>query len=141
MDAPQENLTATKVNMPDLRAGCALTGWDGDGEGTVCQVCGQRLPQGKRSVYCSEKCRRWFERNHVWRKARAAAKRRAKYACKVCGAGREARLEVNHITPLVGAGYGVSCAHHADNLDVLCHEHHLLETSRQRKERSAASGH
>ena len=50
-------------------------------------------------------------------------------------------LEVNHktslrdVTPRVTYA-DVSCAHHLDGLETLCHAHHVVETNRQRAERT-----
>jgi hypothetical protein len=51
-----------------------------------------------------------------------------------CGATEN--LEVNHIDPLVGRGYSMSCYHHQDNLEVLCHDCHVVVTNAQRRERA-----
>lgn len=34
--------------------------------------------------------------------------------------------------PVRGGGYGDGCAHHQDNLEVLCHACHVEATARQR---------
>jgi hypothetical protein len=47
------------------------------------------------------------------------------------------RLEVNHIVPRNGAGYGFGCWNHQDNLETLCHGHHVEVTNAQRVERKA----
>lgn len=46
-------------------------------------------------------------------------------------------LRVNHIEPLVGRGYRWGCCHHQENLETLCHTHHVEETTRQRRRRKA----
>lgn len=46
-------------------------------------------------------------------------------------------LEVNHIDPRVGRGYGWGCHNHLSNLETLCHVHHVEETKRQAAERRA----
>jgi len=66
--------------------------------------------------------------NHRWTQARAAAKKRDK-RCVTCGS--EIQLEVNHVVPIVGAGYGWSCRNHQDNLQVLCHLDHVIVTNQQ----------
>ena len=38
--------------------------------------------------------------------------------------------------PLVGRGYGLSCAHHPENLEILCHTHHVEVTREQRRLRA-----
>lgn len=55
----------------------------------------------------------------------------------MCGSSEE--LEVNHIIPREGRGYGAGCHHHLANLEVLCHQCHLGVTNlqvRSRKERA-----
>lgn len=47
-------------------------------------------------------------------------------------------LEVNHIVPRVGQGYGFGCHNHLDNLETLCHPCHVAETTRQGAERRLA---
>ncbi|QPG69108.1 HNH endonuclease [Mycolicibacterium mucogenicum] len=44
-------------------------------------------------------------------------------------------LEVNHIDPRVGRGYGFGCHNHLSNLETLCHGCHVTETNRQAAER------
>lgn len=44
-------------------------------------------------------------------------------------------LEVNHIEPRVGQGYNAGCHHHLTNLETLCHPCHVIETTRQGRER------
>lgn len=48
-------------------------------------------------------------------------------------------LEVNHIKPRNGGGYGWGCAHHQSNLETLCHPCHVAETNRQASERRDAA--
>lgn len=125
--------SVTMVTLTELRATCPQIVWLG--ESNVCQICANPLPtNSRRQVYCSDKCRRWFERNHVWRYARIAARRRAKYCCsrQGCDMVRADGIEVNHIVPLRGRGYGPSCFHHQTNLETLCHAHHVEVTRFQR---------
>ena len=119
--------------MQQLRLTCPLSVWAGI-EGN-CQWCDKPIPDGRRRVYCSDKCRRAFEREHFWPRARATARRRGG---RQCINGCEGRPEVNHITPLVGAGYGPSCAHHQSNLELLCTTCHRVVTASQRSQRQAA---
>jgi hypothetical protein len=42
-------------------------------------------------------------------------------------------LEVNHIEPRRGAGYGSGCHHHLSNLETLCHDCHVAVTGAQRR--------
>lgn len=44
-------------------------------------------------------------------------------------------LEVNHIKPRVGRGYGFGCHNHLANLETLCHRCHVAETNRQSAQR------
>ena len=120
----------------NIRAMCNETEWFG--QAGVCQVCCALL-SGRQTVFCSQKCERWWRNNHVWRWARRAARRKHRYVCTVPGCEKnraEHTLEVNHIVPLVGAGYGVSCLHHQTNLELLCTEHHQAVTNRQREART-----
>lgn len=44
-------------------------------------------------------------------------------------------LEVNHKDPREGRGYHEGCHHHQDRLETLCHDCHVIETTRQGRER------
>jgi len=44
-------------------------------------------------------------------------------------------IEVNHVSPRNGGGYGNGCHHHQTNLEPLCHACHVAETTRQIRER------
>lgn len=80
----------------------------------------------------------------MWRHARSAAKRRAKYFCERAGCEAARRdCEVNHITPRNGDGYGPGCHHHLSpgpdgegGLEVLCRAHHAEVTATQASERA-----
>lgn len=123
-----------------MRIDCTLSEWKG-AEGR-CQWCNKSLAgQSRRKVWCSKECGQAFESNHIWNIARHKSRKRAGYKCsrESCPNPKE-NLEVNHINPLVGAGYGPSCFHHASNLEVLCKVHHQVETNRQRNERKEAQG-
>lgn len=116
-----------------VKAECALSAWDGvDGH---CHWCNRELT-GRQRSWCSTTCQRTFEKNHVWSVARMTTRRRAKYRCETCGSND--RIEVNHIQPVVGAGYRLACHHHLDNLEVLCHDCHVQVTNAQRAARKAA---
>lgn len=123
-----------------LRANCLLGQWSG--EPGCCQLCGHVLPEtGRRRSWCSDACRRAFERNHIWRRARAAARRRGKYRCSWpggCTTGDNV-LEVHHVEPVSTNGYGVGCQHHQSNLALLCHTHHVQVTVQERKQRKMAA--
>jgi hypothetical protein len=53
--------------------------------------------------------------------------------------GSTSSPEVNHKDPLVGRGYHQGCHHHLDGLETLCHPCHVVETTRQRRERLGAA--
>lgn len=127
------------VDLRVLRIDCTLTQWVG--EQNVCQWCMSSLDGlSRRTAWCSSKCSRAWERNHVWRIARSAARRRDKYSCIKCGEHKTVKpIEVNHIVPLVGKGYGVSCSHHLSNLEALCVDCHRIETNAQFQERKNGS--
>lgn len=48
------------------------------------------------------------------------------------------QVEVNHVVPRVGAGYGSGCHHHLDGLETLCHRCHAGVTTEQRRLRAAS---
>ena len=133
-----------------------------------CHWCGEARP-GRRYRWCSDECQAAAVCQHVWTHARAAALRRDVYTCVRCvgwphlprpaqldyGIDRGAylialaawereradrRLEVNHIVPRRGAGYGSGCHHHLANLETLCHRHHVEETNHQRRTLVTVSG-
>lgn len=133
-----------------VRTPCALTAWDGSSG--RCNWCNTVLPVGgRRKVWCRDQCRRVWERNHIWRRARIFARRRAAYRCTrpACDAER-GDIEINHITPLNGSGYGPGCKHHQDpttdpvtgettgGLEGLCRRHHQEVTSAQAAARAQA---
>jgi hypothetical protein len=124
--------------MAFVRVPCALTSWDGS-QGR-CNWCNAAIPQtSRRSVWCRDQCRRTWERNHIWRRARIFARRRAQYRCTRSGCEAErGDVEVNHVDPRNGQGYGPGCHHHQDNLEPLCRAHHREVTSAQASARAAA---
>lgn len=110
----------------------------------VCDHCGNALT-GRQKRWCSQDCSLVLFRAHDWNGARRAAKRRDGHRCVKCGApddidtlGRST-LEVNHIVPREGAGYGWGCWNHPDNLETLCHPCHVTVTNAQRAARKAAA--
>jgi len=135
-----------------------------------CQWCGDALPTRRHTVWCSDECSTAFSENHFWTNARNAALRRDGWTCVHCiglpvlrapqrrefgwddrafdfaltafdAERARRRLEVNHVVPRVGRGYGFGCHHHLANLETLCHEHHRIETSVQRDERRGVQRH
>ena len=124
------------------RVACPLSAWTG--ADNCCQWCNTSISNPRRRSWCSNRCARAWEREHVWRHARAAAKRRAKYHCVRPGCTSPRRdCEVNHITPRNGQGYGQGCHHHAHpnaandgGLEVLCHAHHAEVTAAQAADRA-----
>ena len=110
----------------------------------VCDACGKALT-GRQQRWCSVDCSRVEAPHHDWNAARRAAKHRDGHKCVQCGApdGLDPRtyrstLEVNHIVPRVGKGYGWGCWNHLDNLETLCKPCHLVKTKAQAAERRAA---
>ena len=125
------------------RITCALSAWRGDPG--RCQWCNTEIDSPRRRTWCSNTCGRAWQRHHIWRFARAAAKRRAKYYCQRPGCTAQRRdCEVNHKAARNGGGYGPGCHHHLDpdqnglgGLEVLCRAHHREITTAQAKERAA----
>ncbi|MFZ9911986.1 MAG: hypothetical protein ACO3F1_07940, partial [Ilumatobacteraceae bacterium] len=112
------------------RITCTLSVWQG--EAGRCQWCNIRIEVARRRTWCGNACARAYQRNHIWRFARSAAKRRAKYFCERPDCTAERRdCEVNHRTAREGGGYGPGCHHHLSpdqnglgGLEVLCRAHH-----------------
>ena len=104
----------------------------------VCGACGKPL-EGRALWFCRgkpgdpESCRRRYLRNHDWGDARAEALRRTGGRCSR-DATHQGGMEVNHIAPRRGAGYGIGCWNHQDNLEPLCHGCHQDVTADQRAE-------
>jgi 5-methylcytosine-specific restriction endonuclease McrA len=128
----------------------------------ICYLDGQPLPK-RRSRWCSEACANLFWRNHGWTTARGFALTRARLSlvvaiarwnlsellvewfpmgswgllqprCERCSSTQS--IEVNHVEPRQGGGYGNGCWNHQTNLEPLCHPCHVLETTAQRRERA-----
>ena len=131
------------MSLVEERISCPLGQWTG--KPGRCQLCNSVIESTRRRTWCSNKCGREWQRNHIWRFARSAAKRRAKYRCQRPGCSAERRdCEVNHINPRNGAGYGPGCHHHLNpgsdgvgGLEVLCHAHHAEVTAAQASARAA----
>lgn len=124
------------------RITCPLSRWTG--AAGRCQWCDGPITGVRRRTWCSEKCGRSWQREHIWRFARSAAKRRAKFRCtRVNCTALRRDCEVNHLEPRDGKGYGPGCHHHLlpdrdgrGGLEVLCHEHHAQVTSAQASARA-----
>jgi 5-methylcytosine-specific restriction endonuclease McrA len=99
-----------------------------------CDHCGHVL-HGRQTRYCGARCRNFITMQHRWTQARAAAKKRDGYACTECGDDKS--LEVHHVIPREGNGYGWGCAHHSENLLTLCHTHHVVINNQQAAMRRA----
>jgi 5-methylcytosine-specific restriction endonuclease McrA len=121
------------------------------------------------SDWCSSNWWRTFAEQHDWAEARAAALKRDRGCVRCGAMPfdepephlrdftRErwkdylpahkawvqrralAQLEVNHIVPRVGKGYGRGCHNHLDNLETLCHRCHVKVTNVQRAARKESS--
>lgn len=89
----------------------------------LCEWDGRAVPEG-RTQWCSVGCSAAWLDAHNWPRARAAALRRTARRCQVC---RAQPVHVHHLAPT--ETYAPSCSHHADNLLVLCPEHHAHEHS------------
>lgn len=138
--------------------GCILLPYDT--AAGFCAACGDTLT-GRKKRWCGNGCEEMFWRNHYWNTARAAALTRDGFRCTKCNweslrctslangqkffwaKGRllvvpdaDNWLEVNHITPRLGQGYGTGCWHHQANLETLCHLCHVKVTRQQRIARS-----
>ena len=100
----------------------------------VCGACGRTLT-GRNNYFCKgsaterDSCAVLWKINHDWWVARREAIRRGDHKCARCGSREQ--LEVNHITPRNGMGYGDGCCHHQDKLEVLCHGCHAVVTAKQ----------
>ena len=130
------------MSLVEERISCPLGQWNG--EPGRCQLCNQLIESTRRRTWCSNKCAREWQRNHIWRFARSAAKRRAKYRCQQQGCTAERHdCEVNHISARDGGGYGPGCHHHLNpdkngvgGLEVLCRAHHAKVTAAQARARA-----
>ncbi len=132
------------MTLVEERISCPLGAWTG--ETGRCQLCNKLIESTRRRTWCSDKCARDWQRNHIWRFARSAAKRRAKYRCQQLNCQAQRRdCEVNHIFARAGAGYGPGCHHHLSpdkngvgGLEVLCRAHHAKVTASQATARAQA---
>lgn len=106
---------------------CPLSTWAG--EEKRCRWCNAALT-GRKTAWCSKACNERFNDNHLWSWARHAKLKADRY-CARCGTART--LEVNHVVPIGGLHGVLGCWHHQAGLVVLCREHHLEETARQRE--------
>lgn len=106
------------------------------GHQRICFVDGKPLPP-RRQYWCSAECVALWLSNHEWSAASYARLKADHRTCQRCGyvANGVRVMEVNHIVPRVGAGYHQGCHHHQDGLETLCHPCHVIETTRQGRER------
>lgn len=111
-----------------LAGACRLSRWRGDER--CCRWCDRPAAPGW--PWCGNRCEDAYRANHWWDRARAAALGRDGHRCVRCGAG-PLGLEVHHVEPRLGAGYGAGCHHHLVNLETLCRRHHLEVTLAQRR--------
>jgi len=89
---------------------------------TGCQRCGGAIT-GRRIRWCSDACRLWYYKHHVWRYARREAMRRAKRKCVRCN---EPAQKVDHIIERKGMPLSQwSCLHHQANIRPLCRPCHV----------------
>lgn len=98
----------------------------------ACDWCGKTLT-GRQTRWCSHAHSLEYMQQHRWSWARRESKRRAWWQCTREGCTERTHLEVNHIIPRMGAGYGFGCWNHLDNLETLCHDHHVEVTRQQRE--------
>lgn len=112
--------------------GCSLNLTPFKDEAGVCDACGKQLV-GRQQRWCSRECAFVEWNDHDWNSARKAARKRDGEQCVTCGS--RDRLEVNHIEPRVGQGYGWGCWNHQDNLETLCHDCHVKVTKAQAADR------
>lgn len=106
-----------------------------------CVWCGETLT-GRRRRWCSDVCGDTYWRSHDWGAARNMALWRVQvkglhgWYCDQCRT-ITTKPEVNHVEPRIGRGYDKGCHNHQTNLQVLCHDCHVAETARQKRERIA----
>lgn len=112
------------------------------------RACGKPLPPRRRR-WCSQECSRLWGRWHSWSESRQYCLELANWTCQRCGFQSRQTvpvqyghrwgnwIEVNHIVPRNGAGYGTGCWNHQDNLEVLCAQCHHEVTAQQRRDRAA----
>lgn len=101
-----------------------------------CDLDGTAL-RGRQRRWCSKGCQTEYMRNHRWSWARKERKRLDRWTCTWPLCDLRIGLEVNHIDPRVGRGYGFGCWNHQENLETLCHIHHVAVTALQRAQRKA----
>lgn len=118
----------------DIYRACPLSLWASRSgcDPACCRWCGDPLPTGK-PRWCTARCRRIAESNHVWPKARDAALARDGDACTRPGCAVEKELQVHHVTAVLGAHDVDGCHHHLAGLVTLCPPHHQHETNEQRR--------
>ena len=101
-----------------------------DEQGWHCRGCGAVLA-GRRTAWCGRACLRAVLLKVHWGTIRAAARRRDRWRCVLCG---ERATDVDHIVELADGG----SFHDQSNLRSLCREHHKAKTAESRRARAAA---
>jgi len=123
----------------ELKSVC--TGYENQG---ICVMCGGELC-GRRTVYCSGKCRDLYFGLFFWASASRQAIRRCNRKCQRCGVTEDGlsrmqrrnrwgvsrdvfrlRLEVHHIEPINGQSRTWHALNIPGNLRVVCHDCHVL---------------
>jgi len=113
------------------------TGYENQG---VCAMCGGTLGKCRRT-YCCQECADLYLNLFFWPWASYEAMARARHQCQRCGVSEHGlsklayrtriynsdyRLEVHHIVPLNGEDRTWHHLNIPSNLQVLCHECHVL---------------
>lgn len=115
----------------DVYRACPLSRWRASGcDPAACRWCGARLLANRRQ-FCGPQCTDEALDNHHFNRARSVARRRDRYLCRQCGSS--SRLQVHHVTAVLGRHGDVGCFHHLDGLVTLCESCHQGETNRQRR--------
>jgi hypothetical protein len=116
----------------DFYRTCPISPGPWDGDPNHCRWDNRPLT-GRSDRWCTPRCRRTAEANHVWSKARDAALVRDGDACTRPGCGIGTDLEVHHLTAVLGAHDVDGCHHHLAGLLTLCRPDHQHETNEQRR--------
>lgn len=101
---------------------CGLTDWFG---GPECIWCGKH--KNSYSPWCSPKCRVLFNKNHVYKDARAVVREQSGGRCARCKTAYDiSEMQCNHIVPVRGHRESPSCVHHQTNLEMVCPPCHAI---------------